>query len=53
MLFVILGENTLEFDDNDGADTVVGYKPGIDRVRSDGRFRLGELQRLVIDSHWR
>jgi hypothetical protein len=30
VLFVILDENTLKFDDNDGADVVVGYKPGIE-----------------------
>ena len=48
MLFVILGENTLEFDDNDGADTVVGYKPGIDEFDLTAVSGLADFNDLSL-----
>jgi Ca2+-binding RTX toxin-like protein len=51
LLFIVFGENTLEFlSDNNGADTVVGYKPSIDHFDLTAISGLGDFSDLSLTS---
>jgi FG-GAP repeat/RTX calcium-binding nonapeptide repeat (4 copies) len=50
LLFVFFGADTLEFLDNDGTDTVVGYKPGIDKFDLTAVAGLASFNDLSLAS---